>query len=478
MTIINGTFLPDILVGTADDDVINGAGGLDIIYGGAGNDIIDGGAGDDALNGGDGNDVIYGGLGAASILSAYNGDAGNDTIYVSADGVAENINGGDGIDTLSFEQRNQGVDARLDVESLPILLDRISGIENVTGSRFADTLTGNGQSNTLNGGDGNDTLFGNAGDDILIGGRGDDILDGGSGYEALSYGVLFRGGAVTRGAGTEVTVAAGGDVGTDTLRGIEDITFRDGLLSFDPNDTWAQVVRIYDTVLQRTPDAAGLDYHTDRLASGQQTLLGLANDFLNSPEYQQATGTLSNSQFVEFVYRTALDRQADASGLSYWTSQLDSGVPRASVLVHFSESAEHRALTAPALEQGYFTTDVHYENAALLYDTALARMPDAGGLTYWAEGLKSGQQTIASEAFAFVHTAEFQAKTAGFSNAQFVDYMYQNTLDRAGDAGGRAYWTAQLDQGLTKADLLVHFAFSDEHRALLAPAIDHGIFVI
>ena len=79
---------------------------------------------------------------------------------------------------------------------------------------------------------------------------------------------------------------------------------------------------------------------------------------------------------------------------------------------------------------------------------------------------------------AFAGSAEFQTRTAGFSNGQLVDYMYQNTLDRPGDAGGRAYWTAQLDAGLTKADLLTNFAFSAEHRALLDPFIDHGIVVI
>ena len=346
------------------------------------------------------------------------------------------------------------------------------------GNFGADTLDGGGGDDRLDGGSGGDRLFGGAGDDVLVGGAGDDLLDGGAGYETLSYAVLYRGGAVTRGAGTEVVIAAGGDVGTDTLRRIDDVVMKDGLLSFDENDAWAQVVRIYDTVLQRLPDGSGLDFHTGRITSGQTNLLGVATDFLNSAEFQAATGSLNNEQFVRYIYQTALDREADAGGLSYWTGQLNAGTSRASMLVLFSETAEHRALTASALDRGYFTTDVNYQNAALLYDTGLGRLPDAGGIVFWGDALQGGQHTVGSMAAAMAGSGEFQTRTAGFSNAQVVDYMYLNTLDRAGDAGGRAYWTAQLDAGLSKADLIANFAFSVEHRALLAPFIDHGIAVI
>jgi Ca2+-binding RTX toxin-like protein len=41
--------------------------------------------------------------------------------------------------------------------------DRLIGIENLTGSAYADHLTGNSAANVLNGGAGNDTLDGGAG---------------------------------------------------------------------------------------------------------------------------------------------------------------------------------------------------------------------------------------------------------------------------------------------------------------------------
>ena len=146
MAIINGTFLPDILIGTSDDDTINGFGGLDTLSGGDGHDTIDGGNGDDVLIGGDGNDILIGGPGSATLLSQYDGGLGNDLMIASDLGVAEDFDGGDGIDTVSFAARDAGVTVFLSVIGIP-LLDTITNTENVIGSAFDDEITGDGSNN-------------------------------------------------------------------------------------------------------------------------------------------------------------------------------------------------------------------------------------------------------------------------------------------------------------------------------------------
>ncbi len=50
-------------------------------------------------------------------------------------------------------------------------------------------------------------------------------------------------------------------------------------------------------------------------------------------------------------------------------------------------------------------------------------------------------------------------------NSGFVDVLYQNVLDRAGDAAGVTYWTDAIAQGMSRADVLVAFSVSDENRA-------------
>jgi hypothetical protein len=80
--------------------------------------------------------------------------------------------------------------------------DKLRGIENVRGSRFADRLTGDGNSNVLWGLGGSDTLLGGDDGDLLDGGGGKDVLDGQGGPDYLSGGTgddVLRGGSETDG---------------------------------------------------------------------------------------------------------------------------------------------------------------------------------------------------------------------------------------------------------------------------------------
>jgi Ca2+-binding RTX toxin-like protein len=130
---------------------------------------LDGGAGNDVLSGGGGNDTLIGGSGTNA------------------------LDGGAGSDTASYETAAAGVTASLNagtaVGAGGILNDIFAGIENLTGSNFADTLTGDSGVNRLDGGAGGDTLDGGAGNDILVGGAGIgvDLLTGGAGVDNFLY---------------------------------------------------------------------------------------------------------------------------------------------------------------------------------------------------------------------------------------------------------------------------------------------------
>ena len=66
--------------------------------------------------------------------------------------------------------------------------DTLSGIENIIGSAFNDTLTGTTGANVMDGGAGNDSLSGLAGADTLVGGAGNDTLTGGAGNDSPTAG--------------------------------------------------------------------------------------------------------------------------------------------------------------------------------------------------------------------------------------------------------------------------------------------------
>lgn len=170
-----------------------------------------------------------------------------------------------------------------------------------------------------------------------------------------------------------------------------------------------------------------------------------------------------------------LGREPDTAGRDFWVTSLVNGLSRADALLTFTESPEHRDLTAAVVDRGYFDTDETFQSVALIYDAALGRAPDAAGLEYWAGQIKSGSATSTSVADAFAASGEFQAATAGLSNAGLVDFVYRNVLDRSADAGGQAFWTQQLDNGLGRGQLLFEFAQSAEHYALYFPRIDQGI---
>ena len=161
-----GSVHADTLAGDSRDNRLAGGPGDDRLYGGPG-------GGDDVLSGGTGADALYGGIGDDVL------DGGPD---------ADILRGGPGADTASYIQSAVGVEISLfdgtvlggDAEG-----DVLDGIENLTGSAYADTLEGDAGPNRLDGADGADELRGNDGNDILMGRAGTDLLEGGAGEDRL-----------------------------------------------------------------------------------------------------------------------------------------------------------------------------------------------------------------------------------------------------------------------------------------------------
>ena len=155
------------LTGTSGDDVLVAGTGDNIINAGDGNDVLSAGSGNNELHGGAGNDLLYSG-------------PGNDL-----------LDGGTGIDTASYAHATAGVTVNLGLlgaqNTLGAGTDTLTGIENLVGSNFNDTLTGDNNNNVINGGLGNDILNGGGGDDLLIGGMGNNTMTGGSGADTFQW---------------------------------------------------------------------------------------------------------------------------------------------------------------------------------------------------------------------------------------------------------------------------------------------------
>ena len=140
----------------------------------------------------------------------------------------------------------------------------------------------------------------------------------------------------------------------------------------------APVVRLYFAYFLRIPDYNGLQHWINQARAGA-TLAGISQQFASSPEFSFRYGSLTNSQFVDRVYRNVLGRAPDAGGLSHWTGRLDSGaMTRGQLMLAFSESAEYR----PAIFAEVYVT--------MLYVGMLRRAPDSSGFSFWVGRIDAG----------------------------------------------------------------------------------------
>ncbi|WGM32477.1 DUF4214 domain-containing protein [Brevundimonas sp. NIBR11] len=400
---------------------------------GESDDIIDGGAGIDT--------VVYGGHFSSYVVTTVGG-----VTTVRADTA-----GGTGTDTLTGIEFLQFGYQRIALTPSGLVLLGGPGLAQVNGTAGDDVMQG---------WEGVDYMYGAGGNDRMTGGAGNDYLYGGTGIDTATYS-----GARRQYTANSTTVSGNGE-GTDTLTSVENLTFIDGTLTFDVNSQAAQVMRLYDAALDRGGDPGGLEGLLDRLERGE-TLLSLSQAFLSSQEFQDRYGALNNQAFIEQMYRFCLNRNGDPQGISDWTARLNSGTTRAEMLMIFSESQEHRDLMQPTLNQGLWVADEAALTIARLYDATFDRAPDVGGLATWTANLKGGMSVL-DIAAAFASAAEFQQRYGTVSNEQFIRQMYQFCLNREPDPSGLATWTAALNSGTSRAQMLLTFSESAEHINLTA----------
>ncbi len=355
--------------------------------------------------------------------------------------------------------------------------------DTLVGGMLNDVLQGNGGDDILMGFDGSDYLSGGAGNDMLLGGSGYNTLDGGASFDIADYTdrnnsfgavnpdfpVVKQNAFVQRQSdGTVQVRRAGGEV--DVLQGIEGVRFVDGDVRFDAGSEVAQVTRLYDAALGRSPDQAGLHYWATA-EKANVSLATIAGALSDSPEFIARYGQLDTAGYVERLYGNTLGRGSDAVGKAYWSSQFNAGTSRGAVLASFSESAEHQAKLSGVVAEGIWDLSEPAAKVARLYDAGLGRRPDMAGLGYWSGRIQDGAATLAQVAGSFATGPEFTSRYGALSNAGFLDQVYANTLHRSADPVGKAFWTDSMARGTTRAEVLAGFSEGAEHVAITASNI-------
>ena len=246
---IIGSAFADTLTGGATNDTIDGGAGVvnDILVGGAGIDTVSfasAGAGvtvslattaaQNTVGAGTDTITLFENITGSAFADTLTGD-GNANVIAGGLG-NDTINGGAGSDTASYAGASAAVTVNLGTavaqNTIGAGTDTLIAMENLTGSGFADTLTGSNANNVIDGGAGNDTISAGAGNDTITGGLGNDLIDGGAGADIAVYSGNRADYLITSArTGTKTSLIITGKDGVDTLTGVEQLQFADGLVA-------------------------------------------------------------------------------------------------------------------------------------------------------------------------------------------------------------------------------------------------------
>lgn len=110
---------------------------------------------------------------------------------------------------------------------------------------------------------------------------------------------------------------------------------------------------VIELVIPRVPDKDGLGYWIAQMDDGM-ALGKVASNFADSAEFKSLFGAApTNAQFVDLLYNNVLHRKGDQAGIDFWINSLGAGTRRDDMLASFSESAENQAALVAIIGNGF-----------------------------------------------------------------------------------------------------------------------------
>ena len=337
----------------------------------------------------------------------------------------------------------------------------------------------------LSGTAGNDVLRGSAGDDRFHVTAGRDTILGGSGHDALVLDLAHaeaKTWRLTLGDDAEGHGARQGLLqtasGVTTFKGIEEIRFVDGTLSFERDGAAAQITRVWLAATGHAPDSATLLAYLDGIAAGSSSLLRAAQDAVRTSEFTARFGTLAGataeeaaarrSETVDRIWNALLGHAPTAAEKQQWvTIMADQGHGATGWLFDtLAATEEGKAKWDAVTDQGIWIPSGTALEAARIFQVLHGHAGTAAELAPLVqaheEGGLSWHDVIASLA---------TPAGAALSDAQFIAQAFQQAHGRAPDAAALSTWVAQIGAGqIDRADLVHAFAGDSSHVALMSGA--------
>jgi hypothetical protein len=299
------------------------------------------------------------------------------------------------------------------------------------------------------------------------------------------------------------------------------------IAAVSPADATSAVTSIYEGILGRAPDAAGLQAWASAVNNGM-SLTTVAQAFVSSPEFTSSHPDATSA--ITAFYQNMLGRAPDAAGLQSWVSAANNGMSLTAIAQGFLASSEYASSPVLLNEAGNSSVDTGSWNikftdgsgmqvnqtgvaadltyggnfavavpavggapqfitmgaggapqqstitgiaptdatadVASLYQGILGRAPDAAGLQAWASAVNNGMslQTVAQQLIA---SPEFTGKNGDATSA--ITAFYQNILGRAPDAAGLQSWVSAANNGMSLTTIAAGFLASPEYAS--SPAL-------
>jgi serralysin len=242
---------------------------------------------------------------------------------------ADNMTGTAGADVLNGQGGNDSIEGSTGIDMAIFSGTRASYTVTVTGT---DTVS---VADTVAGRDGTDTLHAVERaqfDDLWVGFD----IQGHAGQAYRLYQAAFDRAPDLSGLGFQINALD---------------KFDDLWVGFDIQGHAGQAYRLYQAAFDRAPDQPGLGFQINALDTGF-ALVQVADNFLASPEFQHTYGALDDAQYVTRLYENVLKREPEDAGLQFHLQELAAGESRAALLTHFSESPECQQLLMGAMHDG------------------------------------------------------------------------------------------------------------------------------
>jgi hypothetical protein len=225
------------------------------------------------------------------------------------------------------------------------------------------------------------------------------------------------------------------------------------------------VTAAYQKLLRRAPDAQGLAFWVNRLQQGLSDEQ-MEAAFISSPEYLQHHGGPGEA-WIRSLYQDVLGRTADTAGLTFWQQALANGLTPAEVAQGFTASTERegqrvgddyqrflgRAPTAVEVESGVDQLRHGRGNEDLIVrlvtsDEYIARH----GPAFYANQHVADPEAdyhILNDLVGRVVTEDQYLQDRGGTSPDWLLGLYQDVLGRKPETPGLNFWLEKLGSGDT-----------------------------